>query len=269
MVKKMLTAVSLLAAAAAILMVIVRVGPSSSAASEEEQQWKEHDRSRPQPTVITPGESSTQERPGRPPSDAIVLFDGKELSEWQAIDGGPAKWKVEDGHFEIVPGTGNIKTKQSFGDGQLHVEWAAPSPPHGQDQDRGNSGVFLMSLYEIQVLDSYQSKTYADGQAAAIYGQYPPLVNACRPPGQWQTYDIIFHGPRFDKDGKVVRPALATVVHNGVLVQDHVALMGPTEHMKRPPYHVTPDKLPLMLQDHHHPVRYRNIWIRGIPEPGQ
>ncbi len=229
-------------------------------------EWQIHDRNRPLPPVVTPGEASTQERAGRPPSDAVVLFDGKDLSAWQGADGGPAKWKVENGYFEVAAKTGNIHSRQGFGDCQLHVEWAAPAPPHGEDQDRGNSGVYLHSLYEVQVLDSYQNITYADGQAAALYGQYPPLVNACRPPGEWQTYDIVFHGPRFDKDGKLKRPATVTVLHNGVLVQDHVALTGPTEHKQRPPYHVTPEKLPLLLQDHNHPVRYRNIWVREIPE---
>src|SRR5947208_2048714 len=146
---------------------------------------------------------------------------------------------------------------------------AAPGPARGEDQDRGNSGVFLHGLYEVQVLDSYQSKTYADGQAAAIYGQYPPLVNACRPPGEWQTYDIVFHGARFDPAGKLTRAAYITVLDNGVLAQDHVRIMGPTAHMKRPPYQPTTEKLPLRLQDHHHPVRYRNIWIRELGKEGQ
>ncbi|HEV2348874.1 MAG TPA: DUF1080 domain-containing protein [Terriglobia bacterium] len=228
--------------------------------------WKIHDRNRPQPVVITPGECSTQNHAGRPPSDAIVLFNGKDLDNWESINGGPAKWTVGDGYFATVPKTGNIRTKASYGDCQLHVEYMPPYPPHGEDQDRGNSGVFLHSLYEVQVLDSYHSITYPDGQAAAIYGEYPPLVNACRPPGQWTTYDIIFHGPRFDAGGKLTRPATMTVLHNGVLVQDHVTLTGPTEHMKRLPYQVTPEKLPLMLQDHNHPVRFRNLWIRELSE---
>jgi hypothetical protein len=229
-------------------------------------QWRIHDRNRPQPIVITPGEASTQDQAGKPPSDAIILFDGKDLSGWESVNGGPAPWKVEDGYFEVVPHTRDIRTKQAFGDCQLHVEWATPDPPTGQDQGRGNSGVFLMSLYELQVLDSYQSETYPDGQAAAIYGQYPPLVNACRPSGQWQTYDIIFHGPRFNQAGKLLRPAFETVLQNGVLVQDHVALTGPTSHGERPPYQPRPAKLPLELQDHGNPVRFRNIWIRELAE---
>lgn len=259
-----LTAASLVAGTAIFVTIL---GPGTDTSSDgAEHECKIHDRSRPQPPVITPGDASTQDRPGQPPSDAIMLFDGKDLSEWEAAGGGPAKWKVENGYFEVVPKTGNIHTRRPFGDCQLHVEWASPSPTRGEDQDRGNSGVYLMSLYEVQVLDSYHSATYPDGQAAAIYGQYPPLVNACRAPGQWQTYDIVFHGPRFDTQGKLLRPAYITVLHNGVLVQDHVQIMGPTAHMKRPPYHPTPDKLPLMLQDHSHPVRFRNTWVRELAE---
>jgi hypothetical protein len=198
-----------------------------------------------------------------------VLFDGKDLSQWQTPKGEPAKWKVEDGYFEVVAGSGDIQTRQAFGDCQLHVEWAAPDPPRGKDQDRGNSGVYLMGLYEVQVLDSYNNETYADGQAAAVYGQYPPLVNAVRPPGQWQTHDIIFHGPRFAADGQLLRRARVTVVHNGVLVQDNVELSGPTAHKQRPPYRAHREKLPLLLQDHSHPVRYRNIWIRELGAASQ
>jgi hypothetical protein len=231
------------------------------------QEWGPNDRSRPEPPIITPGTASTQDRPGRPPSDAIILFNGKDLSNWESVkDGGPAKWTVGNGYFATVPGTGYIRTKQAFGDCQLHVEWATPNPPLGTDQDRGNSGVFLHGLYEIQVLDSYNNVTYADGEAAAVYGQFPPLVNAARPPAVWQTYDIVFHGPRFDTSGKLTRPATVTVLYNGVLVQDHVEIMGPTEHHARPPYKPTPEKLPLSLQDHNHPVKYRNLWIRELKD---
>ena len=232
--------------------------------AQVDTRYKIHDPDRPLPPIITPGTSSTQDTPGKPPSDAIVLFDGKDLSQWLADSGGPAKWKVENGYMEVVPHSGYIHTKTSFGDCQLHVEFSEPAPPHGESQDRGNSGVFLMGDYEIQVLDSYDNKTYADGQAAAVYGQYPPLVNAARPPGQWQTYDIIFHGPRFDTSGKLLRPARVTVFHNGVLVQDNVELTGPTAHKQRPPYKPGPDKAPLALQDHGDPVRFRNIWIRQL-----
>jgi Domain of Unknown Function (DUF1080) len=227
--------------------------------------WKIHDRSRPVPPVVDPGTASTQDAPGRPPSDAVVLFDGKDSSHWVGKDGGPAKWKVENGYMQVVADTGNISSREAFGDCQLHVEFAEPTPAVGEDQDRGNSGVFLMGLYEIQVLDSYKSKTYADGQAAAVYGQYPPLVNASRPPGEWQTYDIVFHRPHFS-DGKLTRPAHVTVLHNGVLVQDNVEPTGPTAHGERPPYKPGPDKLPMQLQDHGHPVRYRNIWYRELKE---
>ena len=233
--------------------------------SQAEMKWKIHDLNRPLPPIIDPGTASTQDAPGRAPSDAVVLFDGKDLSRWVDKDGKPAKWKVENGYVEVVANTGYMFTRDSFGDCQLHVEFAEPSPGVGESQERGNSGVFLHGLYEIQVLDSYENKTYADGQASAVYGQYPPLVNASRPPAQWQTYDIIFHGPRF-KDSKLTRPARVTVLHNGVLVQDNVELTGPTAHQQRPPYKPGPDKLPLSLQDHGMPVRYRNIWIRELKD---
>jgi hypothetical protein len=237
---------------------------ASSVCAQIDTKWKIHDENRPVPPIVTPGTSSTQDAPGKAPSDAIILFDGKNLSQWLDKDGGAAKWKVENGFFEVVPKTGYIHTAKSFGDCQLHVEFSEPTPPKGESQDRGNSGVFLMGLYEIQVLDSYENKTYADGQASAVYGQYPPLVNAARPPGQWQWYDIVFHGPRFDNSGKLLRPARITVFHNGVLVQDNVEPSGPTAHGERPPYKAGPDKAPLALQDHGDPVRYRNIWIREL-----
>jgi hypothetical protein len=228
--------------------------------------WKPNDPGRPVPPVITPGTASTQDAPGRSPSDAVVLFDGRDLSQWAGENGQAAKWRVTDGYVEVLPQSGYIHTRQAFGDCQLHIEFAEPVPAVGEGQDRGNSGVFLMGLYEIQVLDSYGSKTYADGQASAVYGQFPPQVNASRPPGQWQTYDIIFHRPRFSSGGNVLRPARVTVLHNGVLVQDNVELSGPTGHHERPPYKAGPDKLPLALQDHGNPVHFRNIWIRELAE---
>ncbi len=240
---------------------VASTGPGSQ---QSPQDWKIHDMDRPQPKVITPGKPCAE--PAIPPSDAVVLFGGKDLSEWRNASGEAAKWKVEKGYFEVVKGTGAISTAKGFGDCQLHVEWSAPVPAVGESQERGNSGIFLMGLYEVQVLDSYQNKTYPDGQASAVYGQYPPLVNATRPPGQWQTYDIIFHRPRFDADGKVTHPARVTVLHNGVLVQDNVELTGPTAHKQRPPYQKHADKLPLSLQDHGNPVRYRNIWLRELSE---
>ncbi len=232
-----------------------------AAAGSAQDQWAVHDMSRPLPPVVTPGPAGP---PVAPPSDAIVLFDGKTLASWTDAKGQPAKWKVENGYMEIVPKSGSIRTVKGFGDCQIHVEWMAPSPAKGTGQDRGNSGVFLMDAYEVQVLDCYGNTTYADGMTAAIYGQYPPLVNACRPPGEWQTYDIVFHRPRFDKDGNVLAPARMTVFHNGLLVHECAALTGPTAHKARPPYKMHVDKLPISLQDHDHPVRYRNIWLREL-----
>ena len=203
-------------------------------------------------------------KPNSPPSDAVLLFDGLTLDKWRHGDGRPAAWKVQDGYFEVVPGTGDLVTVQPFGDCQLHVEWATPSPTQGSDQEPGNSGVYLMSLYEIQILDSYRNQTYPVGQAAAVYGEYAPLVNASRAPGEWQTYDIILHGPRFGDSGEVLQRATVTVLHNGVLVQDHVALTGATGLPDNPPDQPHPDKMPLRLQDHGQPVRFRNIWIREL-----
>jgi hypothetical protein len=228
--------------------------------------WKIHAIERPHPSVINPGTPSTEARPGQPPSDAVILFDGSDLSKWHAQRGGPIKWKVVDGVIECVGGAGYIETNQGFGDCQLHIEWSAPVPSRGEGQGRGNSGVFLMGKYEIQVLDSYENTTYADGQAGAIYGQYPPMVNASRPPGQWQTYDVVFRRPRFNNLGQLGAPARMTVFHNGVLIQDNVTLWGPTDWVRQLPYEAHADKLPLALQDHSNPVRFRNIWIREIPE---
>jgi 3-keto-disaccharide hydrolase len=228
------------------------------------QQWPVHSMDRPRPPVVDPG---PERPPAPPPSDAIVLFDGKGLAAWQSPGGTEAKWTVREGYVEVAPGTGPIVTRRSFGDVQLHIEWAAPTPPKGAGQERGNSGVFLMDQYEIQVLDSYRNDTYADGQAAAVYGQMPPLVNACRPPGQWQTYDIVFRRPRFAPDGSVRDSARVTVLHNGVLVQDNTAIQGRTAHGRPARYEPHADRLPLMLQDHGNPMRFRNIWLREIAGP--
>lgn len=225
--------------------------------------WRIHDINRPHPPVITPGSSTSP----TPPSDAIILFDGKDLSQWTDANGRPSKWKVENGYMEVTKGSGEIRSKQGFGDVQLHIEWASPAPAQGKGQDRGNSGVFLMGKYEVQVLDSYQNQTYADGQAAAIYGQYPPLVNASRPSGEWQSYDIIFRRPRFANDGQLLQPARLMVLHNGVLVHDNVTLWGPTNWMEYDAYAPHADRLPISMQDHGSPVRYRNIWLRELPEP--
>jgi len=234
---------------------------ATPAAAQVSTRWPQHSLERSQPSIVGPAPA---ERPTAPPTDAVVLFDGTDLSAWVGDSGQPATWKVENGYVEIVPGSGNIRTRRGFGDCQLHVEWASPRTPQGEGQERGNSGVYLMSAYEVQVLDSYDNRTYPDGQAAAVYGQYPPLVNASRPPGEWQSYDIVFHRPRFDAQGKLLSPARLTVLHNGVLVQDNVALSGPTAHQRRPPYSAHADTLPLMLQNHGNPVRYRNIWIRPL-----
>lgn len=245
-----------------ILSLIVPSGPACGQTADSAK-YSIHDLKRPQPPVVTPGAISL---PVPPPSDAIVLFDGRDLSKWQGSGGKAAGWKVENGYMEVRPKSGSIETRQAFGDIQLHVEWAAPAKVEGHGQDRGNSGIFLMQRYEVQVLDSYDNPTYPDGQAAALYGQFPPLVNACKPPGEWQSFDIIFRRPHFDEAGVVVRPARLTLFHNGVLVQDNVALPGPVGHKKRPPYMYHPDKLPLQLQDHTNPVRFRNIWLRELPE---
>jgi hypothetical protein len=223
--------------------------------------WPVHDLNRPQPRVVAPGPAGP---PVPPPADAVVLFDGKDLGQWTDAKGQPARWKVDNGYMEAVPKSGGIRTAQGFGDCQLHVEWMAPSPAKGTGQDRGNSGVFLMDVYEVQILDCYDNTTYADGMTAAIYGQFPPLVNACRPPGEWQTYDIVFHRPRFDKDGKALAPARMTVLHNGLLVHECAVLTGPTAHKARPAYKAHADRLPISLQDHGHPVRFRNIWLREL-----
>jgi hypothetical protein len=181
------------------------------------------------------------------------------------MDGSPTKWVIKDGAMECVPGSGYARTRQCFGDCQLHIEWATPAPAHGGGQGRGNSGVFFgFDRYEVQVLDSFESRSYADGTAAAVYGQYPPLVNASRPAGQWQSYDIVWTAPRFDAEGRLLAKAYLTVFHNGVLVQNHVELTGPTSWLERAPYKAHPEKLPISLQDHGNPVRYRNIWVREL-----
>jgi len=246
---------SLLAAAAAMIL------SAGIAVSAQDLGWPVHDPDRPLPTVVAPGPAGP---PVPAPADAVVLFDGRDLGRWTDAKGQPARWKVENGYMEVVPKTGGIRTADGYGDCQLHVEWMAPSPAKGTGQDRGNSGVFLMDTYEVQVLDCYGNKTYADGSTAAIYGQFPPAVNACRPPGEWQTYDIVFHRPRFASDGTLASPARMTVFHNGILVHDNAVLTGPTAHKARPPYKIHADRLPISLQDHDHPVRFRNVWLREL-----
>lgn len=235
----------------------------------------------PEPAIVTPGDT-----PDAPPSDAIVLFDGKDLSNWHKPKygyGGDMKtvvttlanklhnqsftepeWTVENGEMVVKPRGGTIETKQSFGDMQLHIEWLAPVDEGKKGQGYSNSGVFLMGLYEVQVLNSYENKTYPNGQAGAVYKQFMPLVNASRPPGEWQKYDIIFHAPRFDDDGEVTKPAKLTVFHNGVLIQNNTILKGPAIYIGEPFYVPHPSKLPLILQDHGDKVRFRNIWVREL-----
>jgi hypothetical protein len=229
-----------------------------------------HDPARPHPPVVTP---STE--PGGAPSDAIVLFDGHDLSKWNGHPSsithggaaGPAEWKVENGYTEVVPGTGDISTKDKFGDCQLHVEWASPTEIKGNSQARGNSGVIVMGRFEVQVLDSFENPTYADGQAGAVYGQWPPMANPTRKPGEWQAYDIMFEAPKFE-GATLIKPAYLTVLLNGVLVQNHQASMGPMVYRQVAHYSPMPAEDSLVLQNHNSKVRFRNIWVRKItPAP--
>ncbi len=255
---------------AALTVTIWTVGNIMVAATAPDPAWLAHDRERPAPPMVIPPTPSLPERPGRPPSDAIVLFNGADLSQWVSMDGSPTRWIVRDGYMECVKGSGYVRTLRNFGDCQLHVEWCAPIPASGDGQGRGNSGVFLgLNRYEVQVLDSHQNRTYSDGSASSVYGQYPPLVNASLPPGQWQTYDIVYVAPRFDAAGRLLTPARLTVFHNGLLTQNNVEPTGPTSWLERAPYQAHPEKQPISLQDHGNPVRYRNIWVRELGKPGK
>jgi hypothetical protein len=229
------------------------------------QKWRVHDIDRPRPRVVTPAAN-----PGGPPSDAIVLFDGKDLSKWLSHGGEKGKsqvvapaWKVENGYMEVVHNGGDLFTKEKFGDIQLHLEWAAPAEVDGTSQWRGNSGILLMGYYEMQVLDSYNNPTYADGQAGAIYGQWPPLVNASRKPGEWQTYDIVFEAPKFEGN-KLLKPGYVTIFQNGVLLHNRKEIGGRVEHKKVAMYLPHAAEEPLALQNHDTLVRYRNIWVRRL-----
>ena len=248
---------------AVLLAAMLLAGAAECGSAQTPSGWRAHDLTRPRPVVVTPGQAA---EPVPPPSDAIVLFDGTDLDAWRDHDGGPAGWVARDGAMEAVPGAGYVYTRQGFGDVQLHIEWAAPMPPKDAGQGRGNSGVFLMGQYELQVLDSYHNDTYPDGQAGAAYGQYPPLVNASLPPGIWQSYDIVFRRPRFDSAGVLRTPARMTAFQNGVLIQDNVAFWGPTNWLQANPYVAGPASGPIALQDHGNPVRYRNVWVRELPE---
>ena len=213
----------------------------------------------PVPPLVTPGKTSSDA-----PADAIVLFNGKNMSEWTGVKNPDVAWTMEGDAFIVKPGSGNIKTKKGFGDCQLHLEFRTPAVVKGQGQGRGNSGIFLMGKYELQVLDNYNNTTYVNGQAASIYKQLPPMVNACRPPGEWQTYDVIFTAPRFYEDGRLQSQARITVIQNGVLVQNNMSLWGGTEYIGSPVYKKHSDKEPIELQDHGNPTAFRNIWIREL-----
>jgi len=241
-------------------------------AMEPDGKWHVHDPDRPQPRVVTPGATFSQGAPA--PSDAEVLFSGKDLSKWENNQHQPATWKMADDYVETAARGGGIRTRGKWADFQLHVEWASPTPAKGTGQGRGNSGILINEMYEVQVLDSYQALTYPDGQAGAIYGQHPPLVNASKAPGEWQAYDILFESPRWDDKGTMTKKAVITVLHNGVVVQNHYELIGMTDGIngllpwkslsKYPPPH--PPEVFIELQDHNNPVRFRNIWIRNLGE---
>jgi len=235
-------------------------GLTACPAASQQGEWPVHAMDRPRPPLV----ATAGAVPVAPPSDAVILFDGTGLNAWTGSDGAAPGWAIVDGTLVVEPGHGGLQTRAAFGDMQLHIEWATPARPSGSGQDRGNSGVFLMSRYEIQVLDSWENDTYPDGQAAALYGQMPPLVNASRPPGAWQSYDVVFRAPRFDPGGAVRDSARVTVFHNGVLVHGGVAFQGATVHGARARYSPHPDRLPLLLQDHEHRVRFRNIWVRDL-----
>ena len=226
---------------------------------EPYSQWRVHDGQRPQPTIVTPGATSADA-----PSDAVILFDGTDLSGWQTTSGGQPEWIVENGYMQVTPRTGDIVTKAQFSDCQLHLEWASPVEVKGEGQGRGNSGIFLMGLYEVQVLDGYDNQTYADGITGAIYAQFPPRVNACRPPGEWQTYDIVFEAPKY-QGADLVSPAYLTVFLNGILLHNRQPAHGPTGHRNLSSYDsVHGPTGPLKLQDHCDLVKFRNIWMRQV-----
>ena len=238
-----------------LLLVIVLI---TNQVMAQEAEWKPEltEVWEPEPPVVTTSENE-------PPSDAIVLFDGSDLDQWESVKGGEAPWKIEGDAMTVVPKSGSIRTKESFGDAQLHIEWRTPAEVSGKGQGRGNSGVFLQNRYEVQVLDSYDNRTYSNGQAGSIYKQYMPLVNASKKPGEWQTYDIIYTAPVFSEDGTIQYPARVTVLHNGVLIQNNVPIKGSTSFIGMPEYKEH-GKAPIQLQDHNNPVSFRNIWIRPL-----
>ena len=251
-------------------LLITAIFGISTAEAQLETGWKIHDLNRPQPKISTPAADASTIKP---PSDAEILFDGTDLSQWRDSQGGNSKWKIKNDVLVSTRKSGNIYTKKEYGDCQLHLEWAIPKDTKGSGQSRGNSGVFLMSLFEIQILDTLENPTYADGMAGSIYGQYPPLVNASRGMGEWQTYDIVFHRPRFNEDGSLKSRARITAFHNGVLTQDNAEILGPTSWIKHLEYSKDMQAGSLALQEHGNVVHFRNIWIRdlsaGLPQPEQ
>ena len=253
-----------------LLLWVIALGAGLSAAATALQQgpsfkYPVHDTTRPQPPKVwLPGDRCGT---GVAPHDAAILFDGSGLGNWVAGGGKAAGWTVKDGVLEVKPGAGDIQTKDSFGDVQMHIEWMVPEGTACQGQKGCNSGVFFMGMYELQILNSSGNETYPDGMAGALYGQYPPMVNACLPLGQWNAYDIVFRAPRFSADGALQSPAYMTVLFNGVLVQDHVAMLGRTAHAARATYAPHESKGPIRLQDHGDPIRFRNIWVRNLPAP--
>ena len=241
----------------AVLVVLLLASLVGWAVSDQMSRAEVTELWEPVPEVVTPGAGYSA------PSDAVVLFDGSNFDAWRTAEGEAPQWKLVGDTMEVVGGAGNIYTRAEFEDVQLHIEWATPAEVESESQGRGNSGVFFMDRYEVQVLDSFNNPTYANGQAASVYKQHIPLVNASRPPGEWQSYDIIFTAPRFNSKGRLTSPAYVTVLHNGVLVQNHVALHGPTKFIGKPNYEAHGPG-PIRLQDHSNPVRYRNIWIRAL-----
>jgi hypothetical protein len=243
-----LSVAALLAVPAVFLVAAAPVAQDA----KKEKEWGVHDRTRPQPAMV---ETPAHKAPG----DAIALFDGTSLDKWTG-----GQWEVKDGYFQVKAGSGNIRTKDSFGSCQLHIEWMVPETCKCEDQHGCNSGVFFMNRYELQVLGSNPNKTYVDGMAGAMYGQHPPLVNACRPNGQWNTYDVIFHAPSFKSDGSLEKAGSMTVFFNGVLVQDNAPILGDTAHGAKAQYKAHEAALPLGLQDHGDPICYRNVWLRKL-----
>ena len=253
-----LSLVALVALPATFLIAAAPLAQDAAKATDKKE-WGVHDKDRPQPAMVAPGGH------GKAPSDAIVLFDGKSLDKWTG-NNNTAAWEVKDGYFQVKPGSGNIRTKDGFGSCQFHIEWMIPADRECNGQQGCNSGVFFMDRYELQILGSNPNKTYVDGMAGAMYGQYPPLVNACNPNGEWNTYDVIFHAPKFKADGSLAKAGTMTVFLNGVLVQDHSEIWGATAHAAVAKYSAHEPRLPIGLQDHGDPLCFRNVWLRPLAD---